>query len=78
MTTPTALTAQEIDDLGVEFLTLKVLRFFDADDSKRWFYREHELVGQIVTPCIDGTPMNPSEMFAFVRAHFGDDVAVIW
>lgn len=55
-----------------------VVRFLDTNESARWFRRQHEELGYIVTPMDGDVPRDRDDLHAYAVGEFGADCALIY
>lgn len=63
---------------GYAFVALLVVKFHDTNEGDRWWRRQHEELGYIVTPMDGPCPMDEAGLLACAHAEFGADCAVIY
>lgn len=63
---------------GFKLDAVLVVRFLDANESSRWFRRQHEEIGYIVTPFDGNVPRDRADLHAYAVREFGADCALIY
>jgi hypothetical protein len=63
---------------GFRLDSVLVVRFLDTNEGARWFYRQHEELGYIVTPFDGCVPRDRQDLHAYAVREFGADCALIY